>query len=145
MYGKEKIMSNYVKNELSKRNKYYISKDRYLELKHFCLQYKEWRDEYNAIDNYPSRNIEILSNYAGISKDSFVEKQAIKAAELSKRMKLVKDVAKATDEYLGDYIFKAVTEDLSFTYLSTKLSIPCGRDMYYDRYRRFFWLMDKER
>ena len=30
--------------EVSKKNKYYISKHRYYELKHFCLQYKEWED-----------------------------------------------------------------------------------------------------
>lgn len=23
--------------------------------------------------------------------------------------------------------------------------IPCGKDYYYDRYRKFFWLLDKER
>jgi hypothetical protein len=23
--------------------------------------------------------------------------------------------------------------------------MPCGRDTYYDRYRRFFWLLDKMR
>ena len=28
-------------------------------------------------------------------------------------------------------------------YLKSKLDIPCGRDMYYDRYRRFFWLLIK--
>lgn len=26
-----------------------------------------------------------------------------------------------------------------------KLDIPCGKDLYYDRYRRFFWLLDKLR
>lgn len=30
--------------ELSERNPYYISKHRYYELKHFCLQYPEWEE-----------------------------------------------------------------------------------------------------
>ena len=138
-------MGNFTKNELSRRNKYYISKHRYLELKHFCLQYKEWINEYEAIANYPNRTIDILSDYSGMSRESFVEKQAIKAMELGKKIDLIKSVAYDADEYLGYYILKAVTEDLPFTYLQSKMEIPCGRDMYYDRYRRFFWLLDKER
>ena len=60
-------------------------------------------------------------------------------------MRLVEDTAKETDEALWSYILKAVTEDLSFTYLSTVLEIPCSRGTYYDRYRRFFWLLSKKR
>lgn len=29
--------------------------------------------------------------------------------------------------------------------LKTKLGIPCGKDMYYDRYRKFFWLLNNSR
>ena len=39
-------MSTVIRNEISKKNRYYISKHRMLELKHFCLQYEEWRQEY---------------------------------------------------------------------------------------------------
>lgn len=35
-----------VKPELSKANRYWISKHRYYELYHFCLQYYEWEKEY---------------------------------------------------------------------------------------------------
>ena len=66
--------------------------------------------------------------------------------ECERNIHLVERVAKETDESLAKYIFKAVTEDdISFTYLKTVMNIPCGKDMYYDRYRRFFWLLDKER
>ena len=61
------------------------------------------------------------------------------------KIKMIERVAKEADEYLHEYIVKAVTEDLSYTYLKTKLDIPCGRDMYYDRYRKFFWLLDNNR
>lgn len=61
------------------------------------------------------------------------------------KMEMLEQVAKDADQYLWEYILKAVTEGLSYTYLRTKLEIPCGRDMYYDRYRRFFWLLNKVR
>ena len=39
-----------VRPELSKKNKYYISKHRYYELKHLCLQYTMFKKE-NPEDN----------------------------------------------------------------------------------------------
>ena len=47
--------------------------------------------------------------------------------------------------YLYNYIVKGVTEGKSYTYLKTKLGIPCGRDMYYERYRKFFLLLNESR
>lgn len=34
---------------------------------------------------------------------------------------------------------------VSYIYLKTRLGMPCGKDMYYDRYRRFFWLLGNSR
>ena len=41
------------RNEISVKNKYYISKHRYLELKHFCLQYPEWKRALSYIEKLP--------------------------------------------------------------------------------------------
>ncbi len=38
-----------LKSELSEKNKYWIPKHRYYELRHFCLQYNDWRTAYNTI------------------------------------------------------------------------------------------------
>ena len=70
---------------------------------------------------------------------------AEKRLECLEKMKLVEQAAIEADPDLHPYILKAVTEELSFTYLKTKMNIPCGKDMYYDRFRRFFWLLDKSR
>jgi hypothetical protein len=58
---------------------------------------------------------------------------------------MIEKAAAEADNALCDYILKAVTEELSYTYLKSKLKIPCGKDMYYDRYRRFFWLLNQAR
>ena len=39
-------MSTVIRSVISKKNPYHISKHRTLELKHFCMQYEEWRQEY---------------------------------------------------------------------------------------------------
>lgn len=105
-------MSTVLRAELSRKNRYWISKHRYYELKHFCLQYPEWKKFH---------------------------------LEYAKQIKLIERIAVETDPYLHSYILKGVTEERSYTYLKTILGIPCGKDMYYDRYRRFFWLLNNAR
>lgn len=45
--------------ELSERNPYYISKHRYYELKHFCLQYPEWEEAMAILNGWKSRPEEL--------------------------------------------------------------------------------------
>lgn len=72
-------------------------------------------------------------------------KRAIMKYFYSERIKLIEKTAIETDPYLYGYIIKGVTESRSFTYLKTKLGIHCGKDMYYDRYRKFFRLLNGNR
>ena len=69
----------------------------------------------------------------------------MKKAQYAERIKLIEEAAMQADDFLYPYILKAVTEGLSYTYLKSRMDIPCGRDMYYDRYRRFFWLLSEMR
>lgn len=71
--------------------------------------------------------------------------KASKLADIKTNIALIRNTAKDTDESLAGYIFKAVTEERSYDNLKAFFDIPCSREMYYDRYRKFFWLLDKER
>ena len=138
-------MSTLVRPEISERNKYYIDKHRYYELKHFCLQYNEWKKLYSYCNESIifSSNIE-CSPSSNLPSD-LTAKYAMKKAYYGHRIKLIEKAAMEADDYLYPYILKGVTEGLSYTYLKTKMDIPCGRDMYYDRYRKFFWLLSEAR
>lgn len=137
-------MSTVIRPELSIKNKYWISKHRYYELKHFCLQYPEWKKMYLIVtdDSIPTYqpNSEKKSGHSDPTA-----RRAILAADYKERIELVERCAKEADECLYNYILKGVTENFSYEYLYTKLEIPCSRDTYYDRYRKFFWLLNKER
>ena len=132
-----------LKPELSKKNKYWIDKNRYYELKYFCLQYPTWKHAYDLLDGLHicSYDLSTLSRTNNPSDpiSHCVDERSI----YYDRMKLVQEAALKTDPYLASYILKAVTEGYSYSYLESILEIPCGRDMYYDRYRRFFWILDK--
>lgn len=138
-------MATVIRPEVSIKNRYRIDKHRHYELKHFCLQYPSWKKAYadfedasvslSAIENIPTSNL----------PGDPTAKRAIAKANLAEKIDLIERIAMETDRYLSDYILRAVTEELPYTYLKSKLDIPCGRDMYYERYRRFFWLLSEAR
>ena len=128
---------------LSKKNPYYISKHRYLELKHFCLQYPEWKERYSKLQLTMNKSgICIIPGTQLYSSDP-VGNVASEMAELYKKMQLIEDCAKSTDEALGKYILVAVTLAKPYEYLQTVLEIPCCRDTFYTYYRKFFWLLNR--
>ena len=47
-------MGTVIRPDISRKNKYWIDKHRHYELKHFCLQYPEWKKAYNAKPVIPS-------------------------------------------------------------------------------------------
>lgn len=138
-------MATLIRAEVSTKNKYWIDKHRHYELKHFCLQYPMWKKAYSEFSDFsiPLSTIERVST-SNLPGDP-TAKRAMMKAHYSEKIDMIERVAKETDKYLCEYIIKAVTEGLSYTYLKTKLGIPCGRDMYYDRYRKFFWLLSNAR
>jgi hypothetical protein len=139
------IVATKIRPMISEKNKYWIDKHRHYELKHFCLQYPTWKKAYAECGEgvFPSSAAERMpsSNLPGDPTGQ----RATRRAYYKERIKMIEDAAREADRYLYDYILKAVTEELSYTYLKAKMRIPCGRDMYYDRYRKFFWLLDNSR
>lgn len=138
-------MATLIRPETSIKNRYYIDKHRHYELKHFCLQYPIWKNKY-LNSNVPTLSSSVAERLpSGNSISDPTARFAIVRAYYKERMDLVEKTAKEADKYLHEYILKAVTEGLSYTYLKNKMGIPCGRDMYYDRYRKFFWLLSEAR
>lgn len=138
-------MATMIRPELSIKNKYRLDKHRHYELKHFCLQYPEWKRAYASFDDVsmPLSTIERVST-SNLPGDP-TAKRAMMKTHYAEKIDLIEKAAMETDRYLCDYILKAVTENLSYSHLKSKLGIPCGKDMYYDRYRKFFWLLSELR
>lgn len=124
-------MGTTIRAEISPKNKYWIAKHRHYELKHFCLQYPDWKKTHS----------DLRDTIAPLSIAKRVNMRSI----YTQNIELIEKTAKATDPYLYEYIIKGVTEGKSYTYMRTVLNIPCGKDMYYDRYRKFFWLLSESR
>jgi hypothetical protein len=139
-------MGTVIRAELSSKNKYWIDKHRYYELKHFCLQYPQWVKAYDDITTVAMTTTSLIDVMSGCKTPSdIVARNAINKVTYSSRIDIIKKAAYDADSELSYYILRGVTEDLSFTYLKSRLGMPCCRDTYYDRYRRFFWLLSKSR
>ena len=120
-------MATEIRPELSEKNPYWIGKHRYYELKHFCLQYPIWKKAYNALLGLSSRpnDLDIFVKSGQVRSDP-TARCAESRVSFAKRMELV-------------------TEGLSYNALKMQYAIPCCREVYYNLYRRFFWLLSKER
>lgn len=139
-------MSTDIKPEVSKRNKYHISKHKYYELKHYCLQYPEWEKMYRKLnsDAYSSAK---LQEYAAQDR-SFCDPVGTVAtlrAYYAQKINELKAIAKQADPELADYILMSVTTICSYPYMKTVMNIPCSKDTFYDRYRKFFFLLARAR
>ena len=108
-------MGTSIRPEIWKKNEYWISRHRYYELKHFCLQYPEWKREYAAQNG-----------------------GAEQREQLKKWMDMVETAAGEAADDLGEMMLRAVTEGLSYV----SLSPPCCKEVWYAAYRRFFWILN---
>ena len=82
-------MSTLVRPVLSKRNKYYISKHRYYELKHFCLQYPEWKEEYANLAMSIGADSAVLDGMPkGSDKLDRTGENAVKLARIKEKIKM---------------------------------------------------------
>ena len=135
-------MSTVIRPELSKKNPYWLERHRYYELKHFCLQYSTWKRELSGLDGYFTGN-GIRVNEGKTGDPTFVE--ASRREYYADRMAMVERCARDTDGLIGPYILCGVTEGLTYDKLRARHGCPCCKDIYYDLYRRFFWLLDKTR
>lgn len=97
-------------------HKYGISQLRYRELKYFCLQYDEWKQEQTAS--------EAVIRDLAIKKLAIVEQTAIEAAA-----------------ELYPYILQSVTQDIPYECMSA----PCGKQQFCKIKRRFFVLLSQRR
>jgi len=135
-------MGTQVRSEVSKRKEYWLPKHRHLELVHFCLQYPEWKMRLKSLDGHLNGSSlgEIRSSKDGsIAKP--VERIVEERMELEERIEMIDRSAQRAAFDLSSYLIKGVTEGLGYDHLD----IPCCKDVYYQLYRRFFWMLDKAR
>ncbi len=124
--------------------KYEISKHRFYELYHYCLQYKEWKDELKYSTD-TVKSIQISDMPHGSGTGDATSSLAMRRAQLSRQCELIEETAKEVDAELWEYILKGVTdENASYNYLLQIMNIPCGKNYYFERRRKFYYLLSRK-
>lgn len=99
------------------RTEYTLSKHRYYELKHFCLQYPDWIKEYRDADGWSG-------------KGDTTSRDGIKRAEIVRFVDLIQTCAYDTNRDLLPFVTGEST------------SMP-SELLYF--YRKFFWELSRRR
>ena len=134
-------MNETVRPEVSKNNEYWISRHRYYELKHFCQQYPEWKSAMAWLDGLQAMPTEKIKSGIGDPTAN----TAILRSFYSDRIDMVDCAAEEADPELAYSIRKGATEGYSYEALKINFNLPCCRNVYYDRYRKFFWILHNSR
>lgn len=90
-------MSTVIRSKISKDNPFYISKNRYLELKNFCLQFDEW----SVTDERHNLILLTLSEL-----DEWVQRYILEAVTKGKAfpyLKTVREIPCERDLYYKNY------------------------------------------
>lgn len=110
---------------------YKLSKHRFYELKHFCLQYGEWQFKYLTFDGWPTE--------ANKNEGDTTSRDGISRADLMRNMQMINDVVDMTcpEEY-QNAMFACVTQGIRPRLTRDELD-------FWHYYRKFFWELSKRR
>lgn len=133
-------------NERPINPKYGISKHRFLELKHHCMQYQEWKSELASLTDTVKAIQYGQEGKGSPGQSSATEHLAIRRTDLQKKCELIEQVAIETDEELYPWILEGVTTDYAtYRYLHMAKGMPCCKNVYYEKRRKFYWLLSKKK
>ena len=125
---------------LSQKNPYWLERHRFYELRHFCLQYPYWKEQYKKYDGLARKSASMIPGNPD-PYSSPTENAAIEAIFYQEKMEQVEKCCKKAADDLWEYLFKGVTQGIGYN----DLQPPCCKDVYYDIYRKFFWLLSNAR
>lgn len=136
-------MSRY--RTLSENNKYYLPKHTYLACIHYSLQYRDWkasldadRDTRGAI-RYDKDRVQTSGDYDSTSET------AMRMVEIQNKINLIDECIEIACDSSGieQYLKLGVCYGFTF-YQLERQGIPCGKDLYYEIRRRFYFELSKK-
>ena len=93
-----------------------------------------------------SKGISYDSQPHGDAKAGGLEDLAIRRARISSKVDLIERVCRDVDPELYPWLIKGFTSDeVGYDYLRYRLGMPCGRNQYYEKRRKFYFLLYREK
>lgn len=122
--------------------KYKLTRFEFGYAKWFSLKYPEWLDEYNSFkDSVKAIRYDDAPKGTGLSDPT--EELAAKRYDIRRKMLLVERTAFDAGGAIAEYILKSVIyEDVTFEDMKAA-GMPCERTMFYERRRKYYWLLSQ--
>lgn len=135
---KEGKMTEIRKREM-KLCDYGITRKKYNELKYFCAQYREKKNELRH-----SYGITAAEN-DGMPKGNKIgnptQNRAVRNDMLQKDIELIEQTAIEADNEIYEYILKNIADGTPYEWMD----VPKGRKQFYESRRYFFYLLSQKR
>ena len=136
-------MGNY--KQLSKNSKYYLPKHTHLACIHYALQYRDWKAELDAERDtrgairYDKDRVQTSGDYDSTSET------AIRMVAIAKKVDIIEECIKTAcnGSNLEQYIKLGVCYGFNMNQLLLN-GMPCGKDLYYNIRRRFYYELSKK-
>lgn len=138
-------MSTRYRAKISKKNKYWISKHRYYEIAHHCMQYKEWKDEYDVLDKQGVKGLDFDGMPHGTDVGNPTEAIGLRKVILKNKIDTLEETLRECEPDMYKYLLVAVTnEGISYNYLRMVMGFKANEKAYYRERRKFYWLMSQK-
>lgn len=137
-----------MKKELSKKNPYWISKHRQLELEHFCRQYDEFKEILKYLISPKHVDAIIAERKKRYPNEaSIVHELTMRRIKYQNYISSIEDSIEETtsDMMLRSLLFDSVITGKTYNYYSTKEWIPIPRQRFYKARRKFFYILSEKR
>lgn len=119
--------------------KYEISKNKKLELKYFCRQYREKQAQLFALTELKSPNFDQVGGKSNALASS-VEDMAVKRIQLEQDVALIEDSLRMACGGLYKYFFSNVVDGVPYEYLG----VPMSRASFYRKRDVFFAILSEK-
>ena len=106
----------------TKRSKFYVPKEEYLTVLHFCRQYPEWEKE--------------------ILNSQRPETDPSRIATIKKKKAVLEMLIRKTADGMDEWLFLGVCHGLTYQQLK-KRGMLIGRTQYYEMRQRFYYYLSR--
>lgn len=137
--SREVMLVDKVRKRDIKLSDYNISRAKYNELKYFCRQYDEKKQELHR--RYGLGAVINDGMPKGNTCGNPVERMAIRNATLQADIELIEQTAMEAGSDIYQWLIKNVTGGIPYEWLN----VPAGRRQFYEARRYFFYLLSQKR
>lgn len=127
-----------------KTGRWKISTHEFYMAMHFAYQYHEWKKELTGLTD-TSKAIQYSDMPKGSLNPDPTGDLVERREHLVHNVDIVERCAMESDPDLYEWLMLGVTNDgVNYESLKTLKGIPCSRNTYYDRRRKFYYLLSKK-